>query len=649
MSQDLAPAVDTVPWDQLQHHYGTAEDVPELLLAAPTDLDAFGELQNKIYHQGGTVLSAAPPVLRFLVHWAEDQPFGPRGPAIDLIGKLARTAREAQPEFVTPEWPAAWSTALPRLLSLLADPDPLVRRQIAFPLAQAHEHAQLVTAALLARWQEEPDDATRLGFVLAVAQLLHDTSGDWPPQVVDWLSALSGHQDPAHRFAASMASRLSGLGGRDPRHVDEVASYLPTADLAVWQNVWCTRRTTARLIWWTNDVLGADRDGRNRTAAALLGSRDPERRASALSSAATLMNRWRSSVGTLLPHVAGHLTDPDPQQRETAASILAATGRAAEPWREELLAACEDDSPTVTQAALHALVRAEAPEAVPLVVDLLDSPHHGLALGCQCGGLRFRRSVPNILTPLRSSAADLLPGIIRRLRSATTTDEQRAFLQVLEAWGPEARAALPDIAAFLGTESEEWALDALIALDSAEARAVALPAVISANELGGTKAAHRCWRVTGDAEVLLHHVRTSGSALSQNVLVLTELGPAAAEFEDELRGLTTSGQRGWAQVGLRHALWRITADREDGLAVADAARWTITSGMVSGSRAIRYIGTLASLGPLAAPVVPALRPLLDTDVRPGSTDQWSSITNDELLCDAVRAILAAAGSAASVA
>ncbi|MFI6096257.1 HEAT repeat domain-containing protein [Lentzea sp. NPDC051213] len=642
MSQDLAPAVDNVPWDRLHHHFGTAEDIPDLLLRCATDSRAFGELHNKIYHQGGCIVSAAPPVMPVLVRWAQDPAAKPRPAAIALVSDLAAAAREARPEHVPPGWHAAWDAAVPQLVALMSDPDPVVRRRVASALAQAYEHTDLVLPALHARWQQETDEPARLCLVSAASQLLRDMVGEWPSAVVDWLSGLSRHPDPAHRFAGVLALRRSGLGGRDPRHIDEAASYLDTADLSVWKDVLGARRTSARLITTTDDLLRADRDGRTRLAAAMLRQNDADKRSTGLKTALTVMSRWRSPVATLLPLVAVHLSDSNPEQRRQVASILATTGSASLSWRDALLEACADEVPAVARTALHALVSAGAPEAVDVVADLLSTPDHGV---CGEGGCR-EPSIAKILEPLRTAAAELLPVVRQRLGASTTLHEQRAYLQVLTAWGTAAAEAVGDIAELLGTEAEEWALDALVALDSVQARDAVLT-VIDGAQHGQSKSteirtAIRRWQVTGDATALLHRLRTADPTLRKHVHVLADVGPAAADAADQLRRLAERERPGWERARIQHALWTITGDSVDAVASAAAVRRALRSeGYVYGY-GIGLIGNLVRMGPLAQIALPALRPLLNTDVRPVQWDRRHAIPEDDLLCRSISEVLAAA-------
>ncbi|MQY06581.1 HEAT repeat domain-containing protein [Actinomadura macrotermitis] len=635
MPQDLTPAV---AWVRLHHHYGTAEDIPGLLLAC-TDPErageAFGELFNKIHHQGGAVTSAAPAVLPALVAWAVDPAFGPRQAALDLIGNLARTGRRARPQFVTAAWPAAWAAAIPPLLALLVDADLAVRRCVAFPLAQAAAHADQVLPALLARWREEDDEPSRLGLVFAAGQLLRHTETPWPPEVIDWLAALPRHDDEAQRFAGVLALRRCGLGGRDPRHIDVAGAYLGTAKRDAWRSAWCGPATPA----WTDGLLGEDRDGRTRLAAKLLRSPDPR----ALRPAAEVMSRWRSPVAELLPLVAAHLSGGDPEDRRFAASVLASAGREAGPWADELAAVCRDADSKAAVAALHALVRIGEPRAVALLAERLGTPAHGAAYATGHGGWWHRPSLHELLVPLRAHSAELLPVVRDRLRSATTMQERRAYARVLAEWGPDARPAIGELEPLLATDAEPWALDALVALDNPEAAAVALPRVLASLAKDDAPAGERLrnatrhWRLTRDPAALLELVRDDTNR--PDLLVLAELGPAAAPVEGRLRGW--QGQ-GWERLQIAHVLWRITGDPADARAAALAARLALAQDHALGGYAIRMLGLLADLGPPAGPVAPALRPLLTSDRRPVVPGGWHSMPDDEQLCATVRTVLTAA-------
>jgi hypothetical protein len=69
--RDIFENLDDVPWDKLQHAYGSAEDVPQLLrnLVSPIETERQGaiyELFGNIWHQG-TVYEATLYAVSFLI------------------------------------------------------------------------------------------------------------------------------------------------------------------------------------------------------------------------------------------------------------------------------------------------------------------------------------------------------------------------------------------------------------------------------------------------------------------------------------------------------------------------------------------------------------------------------------------------------
>ncbi|MFD3873171.1 HEAT repeat domain-containing protein [Streptomyces sp. NPDC058623] len=649
MSQEPTTTPDPVPWAELDHFRGSAENLPTVL-AACTDparsKDALAELWDCLQHQGGTLVSAAPPTLPIMLDWAHDRACALRLPALGLIGKLARDGRKARPSFVAAAWFPAWERATPRLLDLLADPDPEVRRLVSFPLAQAGAGATEVLPALHARWAVEPDASAAAGLVFAAGQLLRHTTAPWPPEVIDWLTALPGHPDPDQRFAGVLALRRCGLGGRDPRHVDEAVDYLSTARTGTWERSWAGPARPEWLATRIDGLLGDDRESRTRLAATLLERGD----GNALSVAHTLMSRWRSPVPTLLPLVAARITDPAAPHRRQAVAVLAAAGRRAEPWADELVAACADTERRVAPSALLALVRIGDPRAVALVAERLRRPFHGLSPAIGHGSAHLP-SLGDVLNPLRPFAAALLPALRDRLRTASTFEERRGLLRALAHWGPSAAPVTDDLVALLdpgldtdtdtdadaARDTEPWVLDALIAIGTPRARAAALPRVEAS--LGGPdpRAPERYWRLTGDPTALL----APGAQRPRTELV-AEMGPSAASLIPRIRGELTTVVPGWSQVWSRYALWRITADPAEAPGLVAATRQTLRDARAIGAHGIRALEHLAALGPLTRPLAPVLHPILAADARPVSSDQWGSMVEDDALCEAVRTLLTAA-------
>jgi hypothetical protein len=99
MSSATASLIDSTPWDELQHAYGAATDIPPLLreVAAAKGrklYDAMDELCSRVLHQG-TIYSASPAVARAVI-----QMLGGMGPRertsfYGLLTGFASSARES--------------------------------------------------------------------------------------------------------------------------------------------------------------------------------------------------------------------------------------------------------------------------------------------------------------------------------------------------------------------------------------------------------------------------------------------------------------------------------------------------------------------------------------------------------------------------
>ena len=82
--------LDQIPWNQLTHAYGTAEDVPQLLRASQSDgaRDALSELFGNIWHQG-TVYEATSYAVPFLLELAADASIPEQRGVVELLGAIA--------------------------------------------------------------------------------------------------------------------------------------------------------------------------------------------------------------------------------------------------------------------------------------------------------------------------------------------------------------------------------------------------------------------------------------------------------------------------------------------------------------------------------------------------------------------------------
>lgn len=124
--------MDNIAWDQLEHNYGNASDIPALLERArhpdSTAAEAAAmELQNLLYHQGGWVCSAATVAVPFLMNLAADPAVHCRELLLETVASIASTPRKVDQRQVDPGWPSAWQAAWPAVVALMSDKDPFVR------------------------------------------------------------------------------------------------------------------------------------------------------------------------------------------------------------------------------------------------------------------------------------------------------------------------------------------------------------------------------------------------------------------------------------------------------------------------------------------------------------------------------------------
>lgn len=137
------PGLRDVPWSTLEHAYGPATGIPDMIvaLASPDGGDrawAQQGLAASINHQG-SVYSASAPAVPFLLALVERQEIEDRGWILELLAGLAvgdprwRLFADLD-ERVSPAF-AAVSAGAPSFVRLLADSDPDVRGAAAYALS----------------------------------------------------------------------------------------------------------------------------------------------------------------------------------------------------------------------------------------------------------------------------------------------------------------------------------------------------------------------------------------------------------------------------------------------------------------------------------------------------------------------------------
>ncbi|MFL6077026.1 MAG: HEAT repeat domain-containing protein [Mycobacteriales bacterium] len=664
---DLA-GLDTVPWGRLRHAYGMAGDLPDLFRDAADperSADALFALSARLYHQGGQVCPAASPSVPFLLRLAAEPSVPARVEVLRLLGALAEAGRNAPPRFVDPAWSRAFGGAVPGLVALLADPDPAVRREVAFPLTHAVEHAGAVLAAFRSRWAAEPDAAARLGLAIGAGQLVRELPPAEAAPVLEWLTGLREKGDsPADELAALLALRLATPphaaapqprpdGEPDPddpavdlaEAADLVLTALHEGDLNPWTQAWCGPDSPRNVLPWVDQLLGDDVAGRTRLAVEMLGHADVDRRAGALRTAAEVASRWRSPVEELLPAVAGRLADPDPDLRAFAAYLLAACGRHAAPHVDALAALVDDPHPAVADAVLWALSGCGDERCAEPLAARLSGPRLGFALarGGGHGWTVFPPYLDDVLGPARPHAAALLPAVLSRLGATTPLRERRAFLRVLAGWGPAAAPAARDLEPLLDTDAAAWALAALAAMGpdadgqvtAERAAAVLVDPRLSRQEREIAVRAY--YDLTGDPEPGLAHFvpRLEEPFPVKAVAFLAEVGAAALPYADRLRGLLRRGDGEGLPAAAGYALWRITGDPADAVPALISDVVPLLEGRPASAATMVTVRRLGEVGLAAGAGVPVLRAILDSDYRAVRPGQWDSVARDDELCQAI--------------
>ncbi|MFD0736134.1 hypothetical protein [Planotetraspora mira] len=574
--------LDHVPWHDLVYAYWGKADMPSLFRALLDEDEAFqaaDELLNELYHQGGFVCSAAVAAMPFLLEAAESARVPCRGEVLEIVGSLALTAREVAARWIADGWAEAWAEAVPRLLVLLDDGDPKVRRAATSVLEEAVAWADEVVAAIRRRWSAQ-DGVTRLDQVLVVGSLARSLTAATLPETLLWLRELTHDPDEQLRFAAASALK-EALPGR-PIEVEPVVTAL-SGDLSAWSGSERFSGTPALSVRWAIDRLGDDLDAREEVCLALIAHPDPGRRRGAVHAAASLLSVSRRPR-RLLPALREGAVDPDAETRTGALHLLAAH---AQPGGQDadLFAGRLDDQanvsrlPVVADVAVWGLAWSGDERCVPELAERIGRERPGLPLssmrtGKTLGYPMWTPSLQEILAPCSGWAQTLLPVILRRLHPDVETQLGRALLQTLEAWGPSAAPAVSHITGLLDGRLRHWAAEALGAIGPDAASAgPALRDLLGDPEAGLDNSAFRSgaavavpwayWRVTGDPEPAL---RALGPRLGEWHLAtrrLADLGAHASGHVSTLR-LLAGALEPWTAVEAAHALIRITGDIAEG-------------------------------------------------------------------------------------
>ncbi|MFJ2000948.1 hypothetical protein [Streptomyces chartreusis] len=670
---DVLAGLDDRPWGDVEHAYGSAEDVPAVLRALADDDPetagaALNELYGNIWHQG-TVYAATVEAVPFLARLAAA---GYRSAdVLVLLGSIA----ESEDEYGVPRGACRTAVAaqLPLVLPLLDAGDAQVRQGAAWACGHAAggsrtwaalegtgpglEGTRPVSdgtrpvlegtwAALERRWVVEGEPLVRAELLAAMVRLD-------PAAAVGAATVALDPTGPAElRLAGVLACLDAGLPWSAVHH-DTVLMLLPADDLVSGRFDEDRREPLQAIV----DILLRRATADDREAAfglleAALALPGPDARAEAVWAADHACMNSRSAPGRLLPSLVRLLGDPsaapgvlrllgktaggadgegDGGSADVAGALAdalagLATGAGAVTSTDSDSAA-DSRSGTSTGIALGsgsgigsdgtadqalAVLVAVAPERAARLL-AVDLPGHPRALTVAAG----ERGLGTARAATLPFVSELLDAIRRRLADPGVQGNEAIDLALLlTSWGTHASAAIPELLDAL-PRVPLVAPKALVALcpadgpvrDRVEDRL--RKAARKGPEEGRPAAAHALFELTGDAEPLRTAVR---SGLTGKLYDIRDAARRGAELGSAGAELVSALRAALGEPGQGRTTPRLEADIE----LAEAL-WRITG---EADESVRILASVLaeSDGPwfnwtgvraarLAAQLGPAARPL----------------------------------------
>ncbi|MGW4836039.1 PBS lyase [Streptomyces globisporus] len=624
--------IDEVDWASMEHAYGPADDVPELLRglasADPAEREAALDGMYGAVHHQGDVYACTLACIPFLFELVVDPGVQDRGGVVELLTSIGGFDLDEDDEAEIDEdeiegaanyamAAAAVTAGAGVFFELIADEDPGVRLAAPLALATLHRHPVRVLALLRERLPVEPDEEVRLALVEAAGRvaLRHRPLAE---RVGKWLGLLASRADsPGLRLAAlaqlarcspdglpgDVVPVVSGLlrqmrsapeesgdggehappGGIAAREDDEPEpGPEPTPDaepvdpepVAPAETGRGEHVATPTLVGQLRSLSAQENAGRGAPWAADL--------------LRTLHVGLDDRVGDRTALLADQLRSPDRRQRIDAVRMSGGLIRA---WRgpyEELVALVgdqlSDPEPRLAEAASHVLEELfglAAPAADALAARLAADPGSWVKT--------WASGPPGLGSPVKALArlgdARAVPALAAALELPQVAHD------VGSAVGHLGATARP-LAGALRRRLAEVELD-----EGAYDRASPLLAGLTA--LRADEAAPEVLRVLrGAPEYRGEWLRTAA------LRALGSFGPAAREAVPELRALVRRPGTASATEAAE-ALWAVSGD-------ADAVLPVLIEGLQSDQVHDRRAAAVAlgALGPRAAVVAPRLRGLL---------------------------------------
>lgn len=622
-----------IDWAELEHAYGSAQDVPSMLRGLASDdaserEAALAELYGAVHHQGN-VYDSTVACLPFLFELAADTGVG-RGKAIELIASIG-AACDGDPDSPSPYQEA--NTRLreraEEVISWLEDDDPAVRTAVAFAVGCVAADAEHAVTLFQGRIGVEQDLRCRSAILQAAANLAARSSQPVVQRVVSWLEQiLGGDGDSSERLAA-----LAQLARLDPDRPDDV----PT-----------------RIALIENELQHPD----------------PDRRIDALRLASELIRGWRGSYANLVTLIGAQLAAPETQVRRMALLALKNKYDLAAPAADALaeqVAALGPDAWNSPDARVRKdfrdivviLARLGDERVLPIVETALSQEAGTRPLSSALAKYRAHadRFAPTLRAQLRAQADELgsepliaVFGLLTAARDLGAVDSVPELLQLLEAAvrGQQRLATevtLSTLGSFGPAAAAAYDLAATIAADDDQSGHVVLRAI------------EVCWLVSGDATELVPLLEPrlretdwfSDGAPAERTVVSTAadvagaIGPQAAPLAGHLRKLIASAEDDQARVKSAIALIRVAGPAEfPAVLPTFEAAWEAEQ-----YTRVQIAECVRSLGPTAESFHPTLRAELATPYRHTSSGMTASdeVHLDEHLLALCRQALDSGGAA----
>ncbi|WP_086829863.1 hypothetical protein [Allokutzneria sp. NRRL B-24872] len=538
--------LDKIDWLSLEHAYGPAADVPEILRGlASTDARArelaYEDFADALHH-GGDVHEPTALCVPFLLEAVFEPSTPQRADLLDLIASVCG-ADETGLDTWTPGEPdphenhrhaatarASVSAELPQLLALFDDPAPEVRRALPIVLAVCQEHWATTLSVLYGRIAAEPDPHARAAVVRAVGMIAPHLDDDTElDAALAWIAERAADGDrPIVQLRA-----LATLADIDPGALPaDVASIAAAAVHAV------DGTSAAHLVRSLDTALSSRTVERTALIAELLSCDANDVRRLGCALARALVREWRGDHSELARRVGDLLAIPE--LTKDATETLDHFGPDAAPAADALLAA-QNGSPHL----LRALARTGDARAVPAVREALENKDIPVEIG-------------SVLYGIREHTAPLLPTLRARLRDVSDVRRRGGLLTAIGNLEHAGADAAPDLVELLQSGARDSALFyALRAIGPASAAAVPLLRQLCAEHPFDAPLA--LWRIAGDPEPALAAIDASDNGMR----LAAALGPAATDALRLVRARLTEVTDAWSRMHAALALWEITADADE--------------------------------------------------------------------------------------